>query len=215
MGVTNDVQNLERSNANAQAGLANTESVLSLENQRRALQLEQPAINLYSGLTSGDPKAQLTAASPIIGQIQSGYNAAKQNILNTTAPGAARDFAMTQLPIQSNAATSGVIAQETAGAFDKLANIGAGLGSFSLNQGGLTENAFAGSTQAIGQLGQQQAQQKASTMGFLGSIVSGAANVATGGMSGLASKATSAAKSLGPISALPPGFSFGQLAPQV
>lgn len=176
-GPSQQVQTAELNNSAAQTAIAQQQEQNSTAALQKSNTLEQPAINLYSALTSGDPKAALTADAPVLGQISAGYQASKDSIFNSIAPGAGRDYALSELNVQSNAAKSSSLANQTAGAFDKLANIGAGYGAFSLNEVGASLNAYSGANAGLNQVGQQQAAAKASTMSFLGSLVGGASQV--------------------------------------
>lgn len=178
------VEPAELANSQQQTQIAATEEANSTAALAKSNTLEQPAINLYTQLTQGNPSAQLTATAPIIGQISSGYQASKDSIFNNIAPGAGRDYALSQLNVQSNAQKSGAIANTTAGAFDKLANLGAGYGAESLQQIGASLSGLSGSTSTLGQVGSQQAASKASTMGFLGSLVGGASQVGSAAILG-------------------------------
>ncbi len=137
--------------------------------------LEAPAIANYQSLISGDPAVATAAAQPIISNVTSGYNAAKESIFNTVAPGAGRDYALAQLPVQANAAISSGITSQTLAAYDKLANLGAGLGSFSLQELGAGSNLLGQASNSNQSVMSAQEQSKASTMGFLGQIVGGVA----------------------------------------
>lgn len=181
-------------NLNSETSIANTEFQQSQANVAKMAQEEAPAISLYTGLTSGNPNSQMTAAAPIIGQIQSGYTASKESIMNSIPPGPARDYALSQLNVQQNSQTSGTIANITNNAFGQLASLGQSTGAFGLQQLGAGLNAYSGATQTAQPILQSNAQQKSSTMGFLGQLVGGAADVASGGIFGtLAGGAASAA----------------------
>ncbi len=181
-GPDQGVQQEQLQNSRAQTDIANKEFAESQKNTKKMEELEAPAISLYKGITSGDPTKQLQAASPVIGQISKGFTASKESIMNSVPPGPARDYALSQLNVQSNAAKSGEIANITSNAFGQLANIGAGLGAFGLQQTGASLNAFGGSASTSNNVQQQKAASKASTMGFLGQLVGGASSVASAGL---------------------------------
>lgn len=170
MGGSSRASDSQLANANSQTAIAQQQNYNSEADRAARDKAQAPAIGLYTALTSGDPHAALTAASPLIAPISQGYQAAKDSIFNNIAPGAGRDAALANLNIQKNAATSGIFASQTAGAYDKLANIGSGLGAFSLQDIGASLNAFGGATKSNDSVMQAQAANKASTMGFLGQL---------------------------------------------
>ncbi len=163
--------------------------LISQYTQQEALQ--QPAINMITGLTSGDPNKVVEAAAPIISPITQQFAQAKENIQDTAPRGAAKDFALQQLPIQQSTAVAGAETGAIQSAFQTelgigqgaqgaLGNIASGLGGLSLQElgAGLTAGGQAGSE--FQNLMQAQNQQKATTMGFLGNLA-GAAGTAAGG----------------------------------
>ena len=139
--------------------------------------LQQPLISKLQSLTSGDPNAVISAAGPELGNIAKSGQAAKANIFNTIPAGAARDFALSQVPMQQYSQTAGYLNNIINQAPQELAQIG------SAQQGlGTT---LTGAAQGFGTLGTSQAglagttaynqqqiaaQQKASTLGFIGSL---------------------------------------------
>lgn len=183
-GPSQQVQQGELNNSNAQTQISQQEEANSTAALQKSNTLEQPAINLYTALTTGSPTAQMTAAAPVLGQISSGYQASKDSIFNNIAPGAGRDYALSQLDVQSNAAKSSALSNVTSSAFDKLANLGAGYGALSLQQIGASLSGLSGSSSSLGQLGNQQEQGKASTMGFLGALVGGGSQVGAAALGG-------------------------------
>ena len=163
--------------------------LISQYTQQEALQ--QPAINMMTGLTSGDPNKVVEAAAPIISPITQQFAQAKENIQDTAPRGAAKDFALQQLPIQQSTAVAGAETGAIQSAFQTelgigqgaqgaLGNIASGLGGLSLQElgAGLTAGGQAGTE--FSNIMQAQNQQKAATMGFLGSLA-GAAGTAAGG----------------------------------
>ena len=165
------VESALASNLNTETSIANQEFTQSQANVAKMAQEEAPAISLYTGLTSGNPQSQITAAAPIIGQIQSGYNASKESIMNQIPPGPARDYALSQLNVQQNSQTSGTIANITNNAFGQLAQIGQSTGAFGLQQVGASLNAFGGATSTASPVLQANSSSKASTLGTFGQLI--------------------------------------------
>ena len=152
-----------------------------------------PYIQQQQALAGGNAKAALTAAMPALSPITQGYTAAREQIANQLPAGAARDYALTQLPIQKNAQIGQTLSALVAQAPQNLAQVGSGFGSLGLQEQGAQLSALSGAGSSYaGQANtytnalNAQEQAKASTMGFLGDIVSTAGMVATGGLSGAA-----------------------------
>lgn len=140
-----------------QMQIAQQQNALQQQNYARMNQLEQPAINFYSGIAGGDAAQTNLAIQPMMSNITQGYASAKQQILNNTPPGAARDMAIAQLETQKDTATGSFLNQTVLGAYDKLANMGAGFGSFSLQELGASLQGYQGASGSNQILGQQQA----------------------------------------------------------
>src|SRR5690349_16185352 len=85
-----------------QADILKTQTAQSQANYERMLQLEQPEIGFLQSLLSGDKTKQMSAAAPIVGEISSGYTAAKESIFNNVSPGAGRDVALSNLELQKD-----------------------------------------------------------------------------------------------------------------
>jgi hypothetical protein len=163
-----------------QLQIGQRQQAVSEEDRARALELEQPAIDFSKALISGDPGTLMTAAAPIIGNVARGYQKTKDSIFDTVAPGAGRDFAVASLERDRPAATATTLNQLITGAYDKLANIGSGFGSFSLSELGAGLRGFEGASSTNQALMQNEAQRKSSTMSFLGSLVGGGATAFAG-----------------------------------
>lgn len=158
---------------------------LQLEAQAQALQQkglneEQPAIDYYSALTSGDRGKALTAAGPTVSNISKQADTAKQQIADSVGPGAARDIATSNVTQGANSQVASALNTQYTSSFDKLANLGAGIGAFSLQDLGAGLNSTQSSASNYGQVTQEQNAQKASTLGFLGSLAGAAGTVGAG-----------------------------------
>lgn len=173
--------------------LGQMQSILNplIQTYQQQQQLQQPAISFAQGLASGNPNTVAEAAGPQLSQISQQFAGAKQNIQDTTPKGAAQDFSLMQLPEQQANAVAGTLGGEVnqgmntllglgQGAQGALGNIASGLGGLSMQQlgAGLTAS---GQESGVNQsIMNAQAQQKATTMSFLGSLA-GAAGTAAGG----------------------------------
>lgn len=163
----------------------------AMQRYQRGDILQQPLINKLTQLSSGDPNAVISAAGPEIGQIARAGQSASANVFNRIAPGAARDVALSQIPMQQYSQTAGYLNNIINSAPQQLAELGTG--QYSLASGATGQGIGAGgaSTQAgsaagntAGQVWQEQQQMKQQTLGFLGSIAGLGGSLLTGGLTG-------------------------------
>src|SRR5262252_866787 len=87
--------------------IAGQQLSIASEQQRKASadydqykSLISPLISRDTALAAGNRREALAAAMPVLSQLSSGWQGARQNILNTMAPGAARDRALADLATQ-------------------------------------------------------------------------------------------------------------------
>lgn len=146
--------------------------------QRQALM--QPAIDFNKAITSGDKGSLMTAAAPYISQITGAGKKAREDIFESTSPGAARDVALADVAKSTRAGGASTINQLMLEAPDKLANIGSGIGSFALNEAGAAIQGGQGASAANQAIMQAESAKKASTMGFIGELA-GAGGTALAG----------------------------------
>lgn len=172
-------QNTEAQVSQEQLGISQQQNQLQQANYQRMLSLEQPLISQQTALASGSPQAALRAVSPQVGTIASGFNAAKEQIMNSVPAGPARDYALSQLPLQKDTAISGVLGQAVAAAPQQLANIGAGFGGLSLQELGASLSGASGAGTTSANIAGQANQAKANQLSLLGSL-GGAAGEAFG-----------------------------------
>lgn len=163
-------------NAITSEQLAIEQQQVDASNQDRAqrLALMDPAIQFNKALTSGDRATAMAALAPALAPIDAATKANKEAIWES-APGAARDVALQQNDAAGRTAVASTESNSFLSAFDKLANIGSGIGSFSLSEIGAGISAGSAASQSNQAVMNAQAQQKASTMGFLGSLAGAAA----------------------------------------
>jgi hypothetical protein len=141
--------------------------------------LTQPLISQETALATGDRNASLTAAQPVISQLSSGFQAAKQRIMNSVPPGAARDKALADLQTQYSSTIGGTEAQLVQQAPGVLAGIGGQSEGFGLQALGAQLNALAGGATTNFNTGQLAVAQQSSLLDFFGSL----AGVAGGAIS--------------------------------
>lgn len=160
-----------------------TEQQALAQSQAQYTQSQQelaPAMNYYQQLVSGNPQQTMAAAAPQISNITGGYNASVEQINNNVAPGAARDYALSQVPIQQNSQVASTLNSVTQNAYGSLAALGSGSESASLQflGGGVSAGNAASSSNQVTM--QAQEQSKADTMGFLGSLIGASGTAAAG-----------------------------------
>lgn len=149
-----------------------------LAEQQYAQQTEYqaPLAGFLKSIISGDPGATQTAAAPVVGQIASGYQAAKDQIYNQVPAGAARDVALAKLPTEQNSSISSAINSIFLQAFPTLANLGSSAGAQAVQEFGGALSGLSGASSTQNNVMQAQAASKASTMGFLGQLAGAAAS---------------------------------------
>jgi hypothetical protein len=163
-----------------QMQLSQSEFAQSEQDYQNRLKLQQPAISMLTAETTGSPADALKYNAPMLSNISQAKTNAAEQINEQVAPGAAREVAQAQNIQGANNASASTLNNIYSGAFDKLANIGAGIGSFSLQEAGAAiqgGQAASNSNQVNIQAGEQQ---KASLLGTLGSVT-GAAGTAYAG----------------------------------
>jgi hypothetical protein len=206
MGGGNNAQTQSTQLAQQQTQTGTSFLNLAQQSLASSQQLEQPLINLYSELTSGQPGAVQTALSPQIGHISQNTQQAEANVMRNVAPGAGADAALAQARIQQGQQTAQTENAGINNAFTGLAQIGAQQAGVGLSEAGTGLSGMAGAQQAYGVQQQLQAQQKSSLMGTIGSIVGGTS-------SGLATAASNNGWFNG-SQPTAPTLSLSQVAPQ-
>jgi hypothetical protein len=151
----------------------NTQSAATQESQQefaQQQQLEAPSIAFNNALTSGDPKAVLTALAPEISGVTQAKNSTAAQIDEQLPPGAARDVAQANNIQGSANQIAGTEAAAEQGAYGTLASLGQELGSNSLQAlaGSISAGSAASSANQVNISAAEQS--KASTLGFVGSL---------------------------------------------
>jgi hypothetical protein len=168
-----------------QLNLAQQQQTASTEDKAKAEALQAPLIAKETALASGDRNAALAAAMPTISKISSGYEGAKQSVFNSVAPGAARDTALANLEVQKSVAPAQAMAQSVENAPEILANIGSGVGAFSLQELGASLSGYGGASTTNQSNLASATQQQAAKLGVVGDLVGAAGGAATAGIKGL------------------------------
>jgi hypothetical protein len=140
----------------------------------------QQAEGYYGKLATGDPAALARANAPAIQSITSASNSAKKNITQDMPRGGERNLALEEADLSKGAQISGLTTGSYTSSFGSLA----GLGGQNVSQGtAATGTGLQGMNAAANQFGQLQQlnnEQKATQLGFFGSLA-GAAGTAAGG----------------------------------
>lgn len=191
-GISASQQNLANTSATqaAQAATLNQEGQ-SLVQQGQADQ--NPLQNFLKGIIGGDSTATNQAIAPVIGNITKQTNATRENIYDTTAPGAGRDVLLGQNLQNQGSQVASATNSAFLSAFPELAQLGATNTSAGLGLTGASISSLGNSATTSGTVLNSQVQQKAQSTQLLGSLASTAGDIATGGVSGASKAATQAA----------------------
>lgn len=183
-GPPSSLTNAQTNLANQSASTASQYSQLAQQSLGQMNTLTAPQIAADQGLinaaNSGNYSQLISAAGPAVGANSQAGQQAAQNIRNTIPAGAGQQAALAQLPFQVANANAGSLNQSYQGALSNLTQIGAAYGGIGLQEGGLNVSNTQAGQAGYAQIGNQDAQSKASTMGLLGSLA-GAAGTAYGG----------------------------------
>ena len=161
-----------------QLSLAEEQARRERESYQEMQRLRQPLIQQQTALASGNRQEAMGAILPILQQIGSGFHAARQQILNTLPPGAARDRALADLDMQAFSNIGAAQAATVGEAPKILASLGSESGGFGLQQLGAALAGMAGASQTNTAAAQIKAQQQASWLDFFGSLARTAGGVA-------------------------------------
>jgi hypothetical protein len=157
------------------------ESAASAQQQANSQQLFnvaepglQTAENYYQNLASGNPTQMFAAVAPSVNSVIGNTEQAKQNILQNDPRGGTQDLALQQADISKAAQIGNLQSSAYTSSFPALANLAqTGLG--------ISTNEAQNAIQGYGQVAQSQSADKASSMGFLGSLA-GAGGSVLGGL---------------------------------
>jgi hypothetical protein len=126
--------------------------------------------NIINAANQGNYGGLITAAGPQIGAMSTQLQQARSQIMNTLPPGAARDYAISQLPVQAQIAQANILGGAFNQAEQTLAQLGTGQQGFGLQSAGAGLTASGQQQTAQTNIMNAQAQSKATTMGFLGAL---------------------------------------------
>ena len=178
-GAYKQAMSTESSVAQQQLGLAQAQAAESEQDRQQRIALQQPLIAKETDIARGG-SAALAASMPVISQVSGGYEAAKAQIMNNIPAGAGRDRALADLETQKETTIGGTQAQMVQQAPDILANIGSGVGAFSLQELGAALGGYSGAAGTSGAIAQQENQRQAQMISILSSLASTAGGAVGG-----------------------------------
>lgn len=183
-GPSQSTINTQNALTQEQIGIQQQSLAGSQQDRAARVAAQQPAIDQYSALSSGDSSAIMKALVPQLTGVTQGTAAAKEGIYESVGPGAARDVALAQNQVNQGNQTAALRANAVSSSYDKLANIGAGLGSFSLQELGAGISSGQAASSSNQSIMQAQEQSKASTLGFLGELAGAGASLGGAALKG-------------------------------
>ena len=181
-GISNSQNQLNQTSAlQAQTSqqLANEGQTLINEGQAET----SPLQNFEKSIIGGNSTATNSALAPALGTIANQTAQTKEQIYDTTAPGAGRDVLLGQATQAQGTQVAGLENQTFLQAFPELASLASGNTSAGLGLTGAGITSLSNSATTTGSVLNSQEQQKASTLNAFGSLA-GAAGTAAGGFLG-------------------------------
>ena len=172
----NNVATQQQANSNAFTTEGQT-----LLNEGQAQQ--SPLANFLQSIIGGNSTTTNQAIAPEIGNITRATNATRENIYDTTAPGAGRDVLLGENQRNQGTAVASATNDAFLKAFPELAQLGAGNTQTGLGLTGAGITSLGNSASTTGAVLSSQEQQKAATTQLLGGLASTAGSIATGGLS--------------------------------
>jgi len=179
-GPKQEDKSFERETARKQSDVADKMAALAQQGFDKQTKYEQPIADLFQKIIGGSRDLSAQATAPAVSNISKQYQQAKENILEQTPAGAGRDYALASAQTAKGDAVSKYLNDTWMNAFGGLANLGKENAQVALQQTGAGLRGNEGAASMIGNVMQQDAQGKATTMGFFGQLA-GAAGTAVGG----------------------------------
>jgi hypothetical protein len=167
-----------------QASLGQQEFTASQARMGQADKIMQPAIDFWQEIFSGDPTTMLKAAAPAVGQITSGEQASEAQIMNSMAPGAARDLAVLQAKMGKNSQIAGTLSNLWGSAPGALEQIAAAEQGVALQQTGAGLRGLEGASSTGNTVLQADAARQQAKASLWGSIFGAAGRVGAAAIGG-------------------------------
>ena len=176
-GLSDSVQQGELANSTALTQIAQQQA----GNSQQLFQESNPgflqAENFEGSLASGSPYEIAKAIAPATQQINQATAGAKANIMNTAPAGGEKTLALENADVAQGAKVGDVASSGYLNSFNALAQLaGQGTGE-SISAAGTGISGYSSANQGLGQLGQQQIEQKGAQLGALTSL---GGDIATG-----------------------------------
>lgn len=176
-GISQTTQNAEVGIAQQQEGIAQQQQKNAQQEYNTSFPGFQTAENYYQTLASGDPTAISRAIAPATQQINQQSQGNKERINQDTARGGSKNLALAENEINKGAQIGNTATQSYLGAFQSLAGL-AGQGIGQSNQStGLASSALTSAGNQQSQIANQQAEGKASQLGFISSLAGSGAEL--------------------------------------
>jgi hypothetical protein len=137
-------------------------------NQFKAL--INPLVQQQTRLATGNRSDAMSAAMPWISKLSAGFTGAKEGLMNTLPPGAARDKALADLEVNKDTTIAGTEASAVQNAPSVLAGVGSSIGNMSLQELGAALSGLSGGAQTNQGAGQMAAMQQQAMLSFFGQL---------------------------------------------
>lgn len=169
-GLSDDVQQGELANSTALTQLATQQAGNATQLFQSAFPGFKSAENFYGDLSTGDPTAIARAISPATQQISAATAGAKANIINNDPAGGERNLALEQADVNQGAQVGSAASGGYLNSFNALAQLaGQGVGE-STSAASTGVSGYGTANSGLGQLGNQQIEQKGAQLGAVGSL---------------------------------------------
>lgn len=176
-GLSDSVQQGELQNSNALTQIAQAQAANSSKLFSASFPGFESAESFYSALSSGDPYAIARATAPATQQADIAAAGAKQNILNSGPAGGEKNLALAQVDVNRGAQVGKTASEGYTNSFNALASLsGQGVGE-STSAAGTAISGYNSANSGLGNLGNQQIEQKGAQLGALSSLGSDAATL--------------------------------------
>lgn len=177
-GISPSVQQQEVDIAKQQEGIAQSANQRAGELFKSSFPGFQQAENYYQTLASGDPEAIARAIAPATQQINQQSQAAAQRIEQDSPRGGEKNLALEENQITRGAQIGNLASQSYLSAFQNLAGLaGQGVGESTSQTGAATAAGNAAGNQ-YSNIANQQAEAKATNLGFYSSLAGAGAEMA-------------------------------------
>jgi hypothetical protein len=177
-GVSQNLQNAEAGTAQQLTATAQQEQQQSGQEFATSFPGFQTAENYYQQLSTGDPGAISRAISPATQQINAQTTANAQRIEQDSPRGGAKNLALEENQINKGAQIGNLATQSYLGSFQNLAGLaGQGVGE-SIQSAGTGISGLNAAGNQYSNIANQQAEGKASQLGFISSLAGSGAELA-------------------------------------